>query len=207
MHKFNPADHKKLTSELRYRLMPPGIIADEVRRIADESVKKNKPVNIADVGSGNGFFTIPILKRFHDKDIALFAVDISKDMLDLLKESVRKEDPEGVFTSKLKLIKCKESSLSLTDESMNIIFMSNVFHEITDKHLYLNEIKRVLKKGGYFILVDWKKEDDKPKMGPPSEERVSTDEAVKFLISAGFDDIKILPFYASVFSITCRKKP
>ena len=127
-------------------------------------------------------------------------------MLDLLKENVKKEDPEGVLASKLKLMKCEESSLSLADESINILFMSSVFHEITDKLLYLKEIKRVLKKGGYFILVDWKKEDDEPKMGPPSEERVSTDEAVEFLMSAGFDDIKILPFYASVFSITCRKR-
>jgi ubiquinone/menaquinone biosynthesis C-methylase UbiE len=189
--------------------MPPEVVVDKIQEIVTELAKKNEPLFIADIGCGSGFFTIPILKKFYNKNISILALDISQEMLDLLKNNIKKAGLKETYLEEtygvLQLIKCEESFLPLADNSISIILMSNVFHEVENKIMYLQEIKRALKEGGYFILIDWKKEDSNPKMGPPNSERVSTDEALQLLASADFKHCNILPLYIPSFTIICKK--
>ncbi len=209
MHKFNPANHKRLTSEERYKLMPPNLAIDEIKKIVDILHNNGeKKVNIADIGCGSGFFTIPLLKTITDaKDIntKIYALDISEEMLSCIKENIDGTDFSETQKDCVILTKCEESRITLNDKSMNIILTSNVFHEIEQRLNYLHEIKRVLKSGGYLFLIDWDKEDKILKMGPPVEERLSVYETIKLLNAADFTDINTLPLYSSSFTIICRK--
>ncbi len=209
MHKFNPANHKRLTSKERYELMPPNLAIDEIKKIVDILHNNGeKKINISDIGCGSGFFAIPLLKTITDiKDIntKMYALDISEEMLSCIKENIDGADFSETQKDCMILTKCEESKITLNDESMNIILTSNVFHEIEQRLNYLNEIKRVLKSGGYLFLIDWDKEDKVLKMGPPVEERLSVDETIELLNTAGFTDINILPLYSSLFTIRCRK--
>ncbi|RZD14625.1 MAG: class I SAM-dependent methyltransferase [Candidatus Acidulodesulfobacterium ferriphilum] len=204
MHKFDPANHKRLNSEERYRIMPPELLIDEIEKTAEANLKSGEAVTIADVGCGSGFFSLSIMKRFQDKNILLFALDVSDEMLGIFNNNLRNE-VGGKNFSKVKSFKCEESFLPLADNSVNILLLANVFHEIEDKSNYLQEIKRVLKNEGTFFLVDWKKEDLNPVMGPPAGERVSTEEAVDILKKANFKDIKSLPLYSASFTLVSRK--
>jgi Methylase involved in ubiquinone/menaquinone biosynthesis len=167
MHKFDPANHKRLNSEERYRIMPPELLIDEIEKTAEANLKSGEAVTIADVGCGSGFFSLSIMKRFQDKNILLFALDVSDEMLGIFNDNLRNE-VGGKNFSKVKSFKCEEYFLPLADNSVNILLLANVFHEIEDKSNYLQEIKRVLKNEGTFFLIDWKKEDLNPVMGPPA---------------------------------------
>lgn len=204
MHKFNPANHKRLNSEERYKLMPPELLINEIEKAATDAAKNGSVVTIADVGCGSGFFSLEIMKRFENKDIMLFALDISEEMLGIFNNNIKKEI-SGENISKVKSFKCEESFIPLADNSANILLLANVFHEIDNKANYIQEVKRVLKEGGNFFLLDWKKEDLNPIMGPPSHERVSTEDAVKILNDAGFKDVKTVPLYPSSFLIVSKK--
>ena len=207
MHKFNPEHHKRLDSEERHKFMPPDILINEIEKTATEYFKNSDAVTFADLGCGSGFFSIPLAKRaenFKDKKFILFALDISEEMLGVFNGKLKKDKDINLGESgpcKIKCVKCEEFFIPLEDSSVNILLLANVFHEIEHKSDYLNEIKRVLKDGGSFFLLDWKKEDENPVMGPPSVERVSTEEAKKALEESGFKDIKILPLYSSSFTI------
>ena len=205
MHKFDPAKHKRLNSEERYRIMPPELLINEIEKTAEANLKSGEAMTIADVGCGSGFFSLPIMKRFQDKNILLFALDVSDEMLGIFNDNLRNE-VGGKNFSKVKSFKCEESFLPLADNSVNILLLANVFHEIEDKSNYLQEIKRVLKNEGTFFLIDWKKEDLNPVMGPPAGERVSTEEAVDILKKANFKDIKSLPLYSASFTLVSRKR-
>jgi ubiquinone/menaquinone biosynthesis C-methylase UbiE len=211
MHKFNPADHKRLDSEERHKLMPPEALVSEIEKTAYEYFKNENAVTFADIGCGSGFFSIPLAKRaqkFKDKKFILFALDISEEMLGVFNGNLKKaQDIDSAESGSclIKCVKCEEFFIPLEDSSVNILLLANVFHEIAGKHDYLKEIKRVLKDGGTFFLLDWKKEDPHPVFGPPQAERVSTEEAEKALEESGFKDIKILPLYSSSFTLVSKK--
>ena len=210
MHKFNPADHKRLNSEERHKLMPPELLIGEIEKSALEYFKNGGTVTFADLGCGSGFFSIPLAKRaqnFKGKNFILFALDISEEMLGVFKGNLKKEKDIDLTESgscKIKCVKCEEFFIPLEDASVNILLLANVFHEVEDKNAYLKEIKRVLKDGGTFFLLDWKKEDPNPVMGPPAAERVSVEEALKILKESGFKDINILPLYPSSFTLVSK---
>ena len=211
MHKFNPAHHKRLDSKERHKFMPPELIVNEIEKTAIEYFKNSDAVTFADLGCGSGFFSIPLAKRaknFKDKKFILFALDISEEMLGVFNGKLKKDkdiDLTDTGSCRIKCVKCDEFFIPLEDFSVNILLLANVFHEIENKSDYLKEIKRVLKDGGTFFLLDWKKEDTNPVMGPPSAERVSTEEAEKALKESGFKDIKTLPLYSSSFTIVSKK--
>ncbi|MHB8231996.1 MAG: class I SAM-dependent methyltransferase [bacterium] len=208
MHKFDPANHKRLDSEERYKIMPPELLIDEIEKTASNYFKNGDAVTFADLGCGSGYFSIPLAKRinsFKDKNAILFALDISAEMLGIFNDKLKKESGGTINNCEIKCVKCDEFFIPLEDNSVNILLMANVFHEIEDKHAYLQEIKRVLKDGGTFFLLDWKKEDANPVMGPPAGERVSTEEAVKILKESEFKDVNILPLYSSSFTLTSKK--
>lgn len=206
MHKFNPADFKKLENEERYRLMPPAVLAGEMEKTAEELYKGEKNIAFADVGCGSGFFSIPLIKRAGessgDKKIKVFALDISEEMLDMFNERLKQQISDiDTARAEVETLKSDESAIPLESGSINILLMAHVFHEIADKQAYLSEVKRVLKTGGTLFLVDWKKEDPSPVMGPPPDERVSTEEAVNALKESGFKDIAVMAAYQPSFVI------
>ncbi len=213
MHKFNPAEHKRLDSEERLRIMPPELLIGEIEKSAAEYFKKSDSVVFADLGCGSGFFSIPLARRagnYKNKNFLLFALDVSEEMLGVFNGNLKKDKETGGGTDKsgpcvIKCVKCEEFFIPLEDNSVDILLLANVFHEIEDKTAYLKEIKRVLKDGGTFFLLDWKKEDKNPAMGPPASERVSTEEALKILNESGFKDICALPLYSPSFTLVSKK--
>ncbi len=113
---------------------------------------------IADVGAGTGFFSMPLSQAVgpHGK---VYAIDVSQKMLDKINVKINDEGIENVVP-----VLSREVEIPIEESTIDIVFTSAVFHEMRGSGT-INEIRRILKPGGKFIVIDWKK---KSKGGPPS---------------------------------------
>lgn len=75
---------------------------------------------LADLGCGTGFFSIPAARRVKK----VFALDIQQEMLDFLRKKIKKEK-----ITNIEVILSGESSIPISDKSVDILLMANVFHE------------------------------------------------------------------------------
>jgi ubiquinone/menaquinone biosynthesis C-methylase UbiE len=159
VHKFDAKKAGILDDPERVNILDPDRIL-ETLELSGEMV-------LADLGSGTGFFSIPAAKRVKK----VFALDIQQEMLDILRDKIKKEK-----ITNINVILSGESSLPLFDNSVDILLMVNVFHELEDRFTLLEEVKRVLKKKGRLIIIDWKKMEMDP--GPPLPERLDEKEVI-----------------------------
>ena len=167
VHKFDLKKAGILDDPERVKILNPAIIL--------EKLGLTKEMIIADLGCGTGFFSIPVARRVKK----VFALDIQEEMLDILREKIKKEK-----ITNIEVILSGESYIPLSDKSVDILLMANVFHELEDKLSLLKEVKRVLKINGRLMIIDWKKiEMD---FGPPFQERLYEKEVIDTYYGNGF---------------------
>ncbi len=139
---------------------------------------------IADLGSGPGFFTIPMAQMTGEKGL-VYAVDSNKSMLDGLKENIAKSE---VNPNIIKMVNSDVCHTGIPEESVDLVLFANVLHEVKDREAFLQEVRRIAKPTAYIVDVDWKK--IQTEHGPPLKERLSEDEANSVLAENGFSVIK-----------------
>jgi predicted methyltransferase len=103
---------------------------------------------IADVGAGDGMFTIPIARAVGPSGRAV-AVDISKSALTKLRDRTSRERISNV-----------EAILGATDDphlpagQFDAALIHNAYHEMTDHEAMLRHIFEALKPGGRLLIVE-----------------------------------------------------
>lgn len=167
-HKFNVRNAGILDSPERIRFLNPENNLDEI--------ELNREMVLADLGCGTGYFAIPA--SFRVKKV--FALDIRQEMLEILRDKIKKDK-----ISNIEPVLSDESSIPLPDNSIDVLFMANVFHEMEDRDSILKEGKRILKNDGKLIIIDWKKAE--MDFGPPVEERLNEREVISICKSNDFE--------------------
>jgi ubiquinone/menaquinone biosynthesis C-methylase UbiE len=125
-----------LDSPLRKLLHPPG------RLISQLDIGSNDVV--VDFGCGPGFFLIAIAK-VAGKAIG---IDVSAGMLE---RAARKAKKEHVT---VELLQTDGTKITLSDESVDMILLNHVFHEVENKTQVLAEFRRILKSSGRLTIVE-----------------------------------------------------
>ena len=123
----------------------------------------------ADFGSGSGGWAIPLAKRL--KFGKVYAVDILEEPLSALKSKAEIQKVYNIETINSNV----EKGIKLPDLSCDLVLLTNLLFQVDDKKRVLTEAKRVLKKGGKILVVDWLPEA----LQGPREGRVSPDEVKK----------------------------
>ncbi|OGM03714.1 MAG: hypothetical protein A2008_08655 [Candidatus Wallbacteria bacterium GWC2_49_35] len=148
---------------------------------------------IVELGVGTGYFAVALAKIY--KKARVVGVDISFEMI-----SKFKENAEASGITNVLCVKSEENDTLLRDEFADIVYLINVYHELSDQRLFLEETYRILKKGGTMLLIDWKAEDTPH--GPPLYERVGPSEIAATLKKAGFKNIdcstEIYPYHYAI---------
>jgi ubiquinone/menaquinone biosynthesis C-methylase UbiE len=188
-HKFNPRNKKRLSDELRKKILP-------AHRILKESGLKEEMI-FADVGCGNGYFTFSAAKIVGSKGRVL-ALDISSEMLEDIIDQVKKKEIKNI-----EVIMTEENDLKTDKESVDLAFSVNVVHETKYPELFLAEVKKILKHKGRIVIIDWGKADSD--FGPPKEHRLDKSEIIRFLKNIRFKYIKAKSISADLYRITAIK--
>jgi ubiquinone/menaquinone biosynthesis C-methylase UbiE len=87
----------------------------------------------------------------------------------------------------------------------DVVFMSNVFHELNDHALALEEVMRILNRDGIMAVVDWKKKSTP--VGPPVDHRFSELDVTEILQLCGFELIEIRDAGPYHYLIVCSRPP
>ncbi len=189
MHKFNPKNNSKLDNPKRRQMMPPSLILEKLGLSKDD--------DMADIGCGIGYFTLPAARMIHPEN-KVYALDIMNEMLDEVKARYEKEKINNIT-----LMQTLEYDLKLEDEKVSFALLVNVLHEVDDKPRMLKEIQRILKNNGRIALIEFDKRQTES--GPPVEHRIEQDEALKLLEKAGFQISKKQEFADTFYAITAIK--
>lgn len=102
---------------------------------------------VLDFGCGTGDFTIPAAQMVKESG-KVYALDYFKRQLGIVKKRVEKEGLTNVETIH------SDGDTNLPDESVDVIWMCDVLHEIGKRRSVMEELHRVLKKGGSLVIYD-----------------------------------------------------
>lgn len=163
-----------LNNPVRRALNPPE------RLISMLAIQSNDVV--VDFGCGPGFYSIP-MARVAGK---LIAVDVSPKMLERTSKHAAKSNVT------IQTLQTDGIKIGLEDESVNLILLTHVFHEVEGKALVLGEVRRILKPSGRLAIVERTRPGGmlSGKMGPPV---INQKELVKELMESGFTFTETIP--------------
>ncbi len=128
----------------------------------------SKYQTIGDIGAGKGYFSIPLAKYVYDG--RLYAIDTDKDMLECTRSSADKNHLQNIET-----IVSKKLSIPLESEILDGAITSNVLQYSGRPKMFLKEVARLVKKGGWLAILEW----------DSSKERVTPEQMLTYIEDLG----------------------
>ncbi len=140
---------------------------------------------VADLGCGLGSFS-RVLSGIVGSRGRVFAVEVQRDVLSRMQRDFHAEgisNVEGIWGD----IE-KSGGTKIQNHMIDLVVVSNTLFLVEDKITFLKEVKRILKKGGHVLLVDWT--DSFSGMGPKIDHVVTESKAKDLFVSSGFTPLK-----------------
>lgn len=138
-------------------------------------------MRVADFGAGTGFYSKAASPRVGYTG-KVYAIEVQKDLVKKLEHDIK--------TWGLSNIECvwgdieRRGGTKIADHSMDAVIVSNVLFQVEDKVGLVDEVRRVLKKDGKVLLIDWSASFGG--MGPKEEHVVNSDKAKELFERKGF---------------------
>lgn len=116
-------------------------------------LKLEKGQTVCDFGAGNGYFSLKMARRVGSEGKVL-CVDIQPQMLELLRRRARAQK-----VTNIEPILCTETDPKLPANSIDLLIMVDVYHEISNPIPVMAGIHKAMKKDGRVVLVEYRGED------------------------------------------------
>ncbi len=106
---------------------------------------------VADLGAGTGFYSITagtIATRGK-----VYAVELQKDFLDTIKDKIKEaglKNIEIIWGNVEKI-----GGTKIGDEVADVVIASDILFQVEDKENFILETKRILRKKGRVLVIDW----------------------------------------------------
>ena len=107
---------------------------------------------VADIGCHEGYLTFHLSKRVGDRG-KVYAVDVRRDRLERLNESLGNNKISNVRT-----ILGDYDNPKLPNNTLDVVFLIDTYHEIDDYEQVLFHIRSSLKSGGKLLILEKLKE-------------------------------------------------
>lgn len=176
----------------------------EPKRILDE-LDIGSAQSVADIGSGNGYFTLPTAELVSPASV--YAVDIDASLLEELREKAKERD--------LSNITCLDGDArevaSLLPEPVDVVLIANTFHGIEKPAVFAEQASRSLTSDGRLIILNW---HDRPKektpvmgtpRGPPQERRLTPEQTFEHLSSIPLTNTTIVELPPHHYALICER--
>lgn len=144
--------------------------------------------HIADIGAGSGYYTFRMAQQVPAGKV--YAVDLQPEMLSIMRKKISQEGIKNVA-----LVQGSETSPQLAENSVDLVIMVDVYHELSHPREVMQEIVRALKPDGRFVLLEYRMED--PQVPIKLLHKMSEKQAVREMESVGLrlrENIANLPW-------------
>jgi len=116
-----------------------------------KTLKIQKCEIIVDIGSGGGYFTLEFSREVGDGG-KVYAIDNNQKFLAFIEDESVKKGLENIET-----VLAGDNGFLLPEESVDLVFLRNVFHHLPEQSEYFKNIKKFLKSDGKLAILDYKK--------------------------------------------------
>lgn len=138
---------------------------------------------VADIGAGTGYFTRLFAEAVGSEGLAL-GLDIEPDMVEFMKNDAERLGRKNYVP---RLVKSDDPGLE--PGSVDLIFLCDTYHHITNRVAYLKKLVNALRPDGRVVIVDFHKNMDTP-MGPPESMKLARDTVIHEFQTAGYKLIR-----------------
>jgi arsenite methyltransferase len=107
--------------------------------------------NIADIGAGGGYFSLRFSEAVGSEG-KVYAVDTDRKSLNFLANEAEKR----VFTN-IETVLVTEGRLHLPERSLDLAFIRNTYHHLTDRVQYFARLACLLKPSGRVAIVEYRR--------------------------------------------------
>ena len=145
---------------------------------AIDVLKIEKGSTVADIGAGSGYMTVKLAKKVGPQG-RVYANDIQPAMLELLNKRITKSKIANVS-----VVLGMQDDPRLPVETLDLVLMVDVYHELSQPQLMLRHIRASLKPGGRLVLLEYRKED--PSIPIKPEHKMSVADAKLEVEAEGF---------------------
>jgi ubiquinone/menaquinone biosynthesis C-methylase UbiE len=155
------------------------MFSDPVKNVEQCGIQAG--MEIADFGSGSGHYSLAAARALIATG-RVYAIDIQQGLLSKLKNTAARE---GIYNIEVIWGDIeKVNGTKLRDNSIDLVFLSNILFQIDDKEAVIKEVKRVLRSGARVLIVDWT--DSFGGLGPKGDVVFRKDAAINLFEKNGF---------------------
>ena len=141
---------------------------------------------VADLGAGSGYFTLRFAQAVGPAG-KVYAVDVDRGMLDNIERRAKEAHLENI-----QLVLAEPHDPRLPASSVDLIFICDTLHHISDRARYYPLLVRALRPSGRLVNIDFYK---KPlPVGPPVAMKIGKEDMIEEVKPAGFHLVKDFDF-------------
>ncbi len=142
-------------------------------------------MKVGDLGAGTGHYALAAAGVVGPTGV-VYAIDVQEDVLTHIRDAAQRKKFKNVETIWGDME--KPGGTKLRDGVLDAIIVSNVLFQLEERHIAIEEMRRILTSGGKLLVIDWTGAHDG--MGPAEELVVSERTAEELFITAGFHKVK-----------------
>lgn len=136
-----------------------------------------------DAGAGDGYMSIAASSIVGEKG-KVYAVDIYEESMNILKEEIENKKIDNIEP----IVADITAKIPVKDKTIDKCYMGNVLHgfvENDEVDKVMKEIRRIVKPGGTFNIIEFKKVENAP--GPPFHVKISPKQVRKIVEEHNFE--------------------
>ena len=146
-----------------------------------ENLELKPTDHVVDLGAGSGYFTFRIAPLVPKGKV--YAVDISPQMLGIVRAKMQKQDYKNVET-----VHSTITDLKLENNLADCVLIVDAYHEFSHPMEMGKAIYNTLKPGGKLVLIEYRMED--PGIPIKKLHKMSEKQAIKELSATGLEWVK-----------------
>jgi arsenite methyltransferase len=149
---------------------------------------------IADIGSGGGFFTF-LFSYAVGETGTVYAIDTNKDFLEYIKKQTQEKGRENIQS-----ILATEQSIPLPKHAVDLVFVRNAYHHLTNRIEYFTQIKELLRPQARVAIIEYNRKGSRwsfhRRCGHNVPREIIAEEMRKagYKVSASFDFLPVQSF-------------
>ncbi|HTK87651.1 MAG TPA: methyltransferase domain-containing protein [Nitrospiraceae bacterium] len=167
-----------------------------------EALDLQPGLSVADIGAGSGYFTRRFVQAVTEKG-QVYAVDVEPDMVQYAKASLARMP----IPSTVEFILAQPGNPQLPRQSVDLIFLCNVYHHLDDRPAYFSNVRPALKPGGRVAVIDFYHDARSGDVGFPRKHLVARDTVVEEMVKAGFQLVREHTFLARQYFLEFSPVP